>query len=446
MNDQKPQAVMSANIHIPEPARILAKALKNGDSAVVVCLVGGAVRDYLFHKFHTDQSQPYKPKDIDLTTNLSEEEILSRLRAADRRLLITVKEKESVDTFGVVFCSVGGHGPFEIAPFRKDGISSDGRHPDKVERGNILEDAMRRDFTVNNLYYDFENHVIMDFNENGRGIEDIKARNIRCVGNPRERFEEDKLRILRLVRFFSRYNNGLIVEHLDETTLKAIEEFKDLNSFKGMSPERIMTEFLMGLSQSLNLSTYLQNYADLDLFKSVFDNTPIDLDMIPKLGDLENTRNPRVVLAKLLHKHKNAGEILNKLKYPNEISDAVQFLIDAMTFYPKDIVDLLKARDKHVIKSNKRELTEIESVINSNVISDTRNDIFNLMWVTEDRLRVAILEHLASFTANPPSGEHFISRGFKGPEIGEQQRAWIQSKYISELTWYLKTRNLEMPS
>lgn len=433
-----------ADIHVPLEARIIAEVLKNTDPMTEVYVVGGAVRDYLFHKFHTDQSKPYKIKDLDLTTNLSETDILYQLQSEEaKRFCIKVKEKESVDTFGVVFASVGGKGPFEIAPFRKDIGGSDGRRPDHIERGTIYEDAMRRDLTINNLYYDFDTGVILDFNPDGQGIEDIKNRKVRTVGDPFARFEEDKLRILRLIRFFSRYNEGLIIENLDERTIAAIAAFKDLMSFKGMSAERIQTEFMLGQSQCLHTATYLKNYLDLNLFDSVFGKAHIDLNAIKKINEL---RNPRVVLAMLLHDNEHVEDILNNLKYPNEISDPVAFLCKAMTFNPENAVGILKARDKRIIKigKKKKSLEKEEIEYNQRVKEETFQDMIDLSSLIENTWRATVLQFTAGWKINVPSGKHFIECGYQGEEIGIQQRAWLQSQYYDSLSWHLKTRNLPL--
>lgn len=437
---------MPATIPVPLEARIIAEVLKAGDPTVEVYVVGGAVRDFLYHKFHRGHSsKPYVPKDIDLATNLSEEDILYRLSGEEaNRFLIRVKEKESVDTFGVVFVSVGGRGPYEVAPFRKDVGSSDGRRPEKVERATIREDAMRRDFTINNLYYDFSRNIVLDFNQAAIGIADIQNRRVRCVGDPFDRFDEDKLRILRMVRFFSRYNEGLMIENLDQRTLDAIDHYKNLMIYKGMSRERIMTEFLLGLTQSLDTATYLKNYVDLKLMDAVFDFKQVDLSALDKVGD---QKSPKIVLALLLRQHgSNVANLLNSLKYPNDISDPVQFLVNAMSFDPKDAVPVLKERDKRLVKAKNRELTDEERDANDYERAVLAGDLTLLARLTDNPVRKAIIEHLIEFEHTPKSGEELMARGYEGRAIGEQQRFELQSAYVSSLRWYLKGRNLPTDS
>jgi tRNA nucleotidyltransferase/poly(A) polymerase len=377
---------IEASIPVPDQVRLIAKTLQRDDPLAEVYVVGGAVRDYLYHQFHGDLKEPFKFKDVDTTTNLSEEEILKRLRSEEaRKCGIRVKEKESVDTFGVVFVSVNGDGPYEVAPFRKDIGSSDGRRPDRVESGTIQEDAARRDLTINNLYYDFNKGEILDFNPEGQGVEDIKNKVVRTVGNPFERFAEDKLRILRMVRFFSRYNDGSIVATLNDLTLSAISCFRKLHNYSGMSHERVQTEFVAGIVQSINTASYLKNYRDLELFDAVFGDRPVDLAVIDRI---DNIKSVRVILAMLLRIYDDdVGDILNALKWPNEVIDPVTFLIDAMNFNPENAVDVIKARDRRVIKAGKKKMVlDLEEIKhNCWVQAETEADLRALISLTDDQ-------------------------------------------------------------
>lgn len=420
-----------ANIPVPKEVVALANVLKHGDSNVQVYIVGGAVRDYLYHDFHGDKSKSYKPKDVDLTTNLSEDEILFKLKSA-AHLGIKVKEKESVDTFGVVFASVNGSETYEIAPFRKDVGIADGRRPEKVERGTIHDDAMRRDLTINNLYYDFENGIILDYNPNGQGIKDVQSKTARMVRDPSGRINEDKLRILRLVRFFSRFNPGRIIENLDNQTKSAINEFKYLYQHKGITPERIYMEFASGLKQSINTANYLHNYQDLDLFKSVFPNMTVDTNSFEQLG---NIKNPRVVLAWILKLNSNVDQKLNWLKYPNEISTPVQFLIDVMKFGRDQAIQMIKNKDKSLIRLGKKKtfLTPEEESTNQRIAAEMHEDLTELSKLMKinnsNPEQIKRIDHLRSYQAPQISGDDLMKAGLKGQEIGIEQNKRLQAHY-----------------
>jgi tRNA nucleotidyltransferase/poly(A) polymerase len=385
----------------------------------------------LHHYYHGDPTTSYKPKDIDLTTNLSEEEILDRLRSPQAvNMGITVKEKESVDTFGVVFATVN-HENYEIAPFRKDIGTSDGRRPDRVERGTIHDDAMRRDLTINNLYYDFDNKVILDFNPDGQGLQDIKNGVARPVGDPHERFNEDKLRVLRLVRFFSRFNPGSIKEKLDPKTASAIEQFKNLKSH-GITVERIESEFTGGVKQAMNTASYIKNLYELGLLPQVFPNLKVDISGIDKIG---NSKNIKVILAWLLRDNANVANVLNKLKYPAEIFDSVQFLINAMNFTPNEIFGIIRNRDKKLLKPNAVGIGGVplsQEEINQHNLAKTasmQKDLNELSKLVDNPIIARRLNHLVTYQAPVVSGDDLKKQGFKDEQIGKKQKELTTAHY-----------------
>lgn len=141
-------------------------------------LAGGCVRDTLLGR---------EPKDYDVATSAHPEEVIRLFPGA-----MTVGAH-----FGVVIVRQDGH-TVEVATFRKDGGYSDGRRPDAVTFTSAEEDAQRRDFTVNGLFYDPLRDEVIDF---VGGRTDLAAKVIRAIGDPRQRFAEDHLRLLRAVRF-----------------------------------------------------------------------------------------------------------------------------------------------------------------------------------------------------------------------------------------------------
>jgi poly(A) polymerase len=139
---------------------------------------GGCVRDMLLGKI---------PQDYDITTNAKPDEVAKIFPQT-----IPVGAQ-----FGVVLVLVEGQ-PFEVATFRHDGPYLDGRRPEHVRYGSLQEDILRRDFTINGMVYDpIENRVIDRVN----GQRDLESKLIRAIGDPRERFAEDRLRMIRAVRF-----------------------------------------------------------------------------------------------------------------------------------------------------------------------------------------------------------------------------------------------------
>jgi tRNA nucleotidyltransferase/poly(A) polymerase len=133
--------------------------------------------------------------------------------------------------FLVMFVSKNGK-QYEISNFRKDGDYSDGRRPDSVEIGTLEEDAARRDFTVNSIYYNPMIDKVIDPN-NGR--KDLKDKVLRFIGKPKDRIREDNLRVFRFYRFLSQ---GFTP---DKRSLKACRElFRE--SYLQTTPERVRME------------------------------------------------------------------------------------------------------------------------------------------------------------------------------------------------------------
>ena len=157
---------------------------------------GGCVRDMLLKK---------PPQDYDITTNAHPDEIAKIFPQT-----IPVGAQ-----FGVMLVLVEGQ-PFEVATFRHDGPYLDGRRPSHVRYGSLREDILRRDFTINGMVYDPLRDQVIDWVD---GKKDLKSKRIRAIGNPRERFEEDRLRMVRAVRFAASLNFSV-----EEETFAAIRE------------------------------------------------------------------------------------------------------------------------------------------------------------------------------------------------------------------------------
>lgn len=185
--------------------------------------VGGCVRDTIMSK---------EPKDIDFCTDATPDEMrdiyFKHFRWGNVIKLIPTGEKFGTMTFR--FSEQNEQ--YEITTFRADGRYEDGRHPKEVLYTKTLEeDLSRRDFTINAIAYNPEEGFVDPYN----GLQDIENRVVRCVGDPKERFTEDALRILRLARFAIRYNFDIE----SNTYLRAIELVDNLDY---VSRERVGKE------------------------------------------------------------------------------------------------------------------------------------------------------------------------------------------------------------
>lgn len=175
-------------------------------------LAGGCVRDRLLRR---------TPSDFDVATNAVPQEVMRLFR---RTLNIGAQ-------FGVVMV-LRGDKQVEVATFRTEGGYQDGRRPDQIAFCNVREDAARRDFTVNGMFYDPIEEKLYDF---VGGQADIETKVLRTIGSPEQRFSEDYLRMLRAVRFAVRLDFTI-----EPATWQAICVYAD--KISAISAERIAAE------------------------------------------------------------------------------------------------------------------------------------------------------------------------------------------------------------
>jgi tRNA nucleotidyltransferase/poly(A) polymerase len=270
---------------------------------------GGCVRDEVLGR---------QPKDYDVATNAKPPEI--------RELFGKTRTLPLGAAFGVITV-VGPRpaGQIEVATFRQDAAYSDGRHPDSVTFSSAREDAERRDFTINGMFFDpVERHVI----DYVGGQEDLRQGRIRAIGAPRMRFQEDKLRMLRAIRFAAVF--GFTI---DEETTAAIREMA--GQITVVSPERIAMEMRRVLTEPGRVQG-VRLLIDLELAAAVLPEiVPKDE---PSRGRLEQSlnvlgrlREPEfsLALAALLAEHGPAAvsEVGLRWKLSNKETDEATWLV-----------------------------------------------------------------------------------------------------------------------
>ena len=297
-------------LKIPNDVIKIHKAFKKSGKQLYV--VGGAVRDAILGK---------TPKDFDLATNAKPDEV--EKIAKDNG----ISSKPIGKAFGVVSLFINKV-EYEIATFRKD-IGS-GRRPTSVDYTDIQGDVKRRDLTVNALFYDIDKKEIVDL---VGGIADLKKKNIRTVGKAKVRFDEDPLRKLRALRFWTRLGGTLDKELLDA--------LQNDPSIKGISGERIRDEFLKSIKSSKNTKEYMDMCDKIGFSSQILPNLKISKPY-PKTNDhiLFITwilrKNSPIVLSK----------ILNKIKYTNDERDEIVYLNTLQDFKPENIVAYKKGQSK----------------------------------------------------------------------------------------------------
>jgi poly(A) polymerase len=430
-------------------AREIAKRVR--EHGHIAYFAGGCVRDMV---------RSLAPKDFDIATDATPEvvqKIFPHTYAVGAH-------------FGVVVVVESGMN-FEVATFRADGAYVDHRHPVDVKFSSPEEDAKRRDFTINGMFFDPEKNQVIDF-VGGRA--DIEAKVIRAIGKASERFEEDRLRMLRAVRFAT-----VLGYEIDDQTWKAL--VATANSINDISAERIRDELvkiflspnrLRGwdlLDQSGLLAVVLP---ELEAMKGclqpeqfhpegdVFQHTRLMIELLP-----ENVSVP-LVFAVLLHdvakpvtskvdetgrirfnEHDRIGAtmteaIMERLRFSRaEIDAAVEMVRQHMVF--KDVPKMRVAKLKRFMA---RPTFEEELELHRVDCASSHKMMDNYEFLLQKR------EEFANEPIIPPPlvrGDDLIAMGMKpGPKFGEILEAvetrqlegalkdrdaaldWVRSEYL----------------
>lgn len=213
---------------------------------------GGCVRDLVMGR---------EPKDFDVATDATPAQVID----------LFPKGLRVGAQFGVI--AVPGDGFItEIATFRSDGVYADGRHPVQVRYARTpQEDVQRRDFTINGLLYDPVDERVLDF---VGGQADIRARRLQTIGAPRARFGEDRLRMLRAIRFAARFN--FVIE---PATFEAIQDLA--SAIREVSAERIRDEILKILTEGGARRAF-----------ELLDETLLLAEVLPEVKKLQGVAQP----------------------------------------------------------------------------------------------------------------------------------------------------------
>ena len=307
-----------------------------------------------------------KPKDFDIVTSATPNEIK---KIIDKTFDVGKK-------FGVIVANVDGH-TFEIATFRGESEYKDSRHPEKIYFTNAIDDAKRRDFTINGMFYDPIRKKIIDY---VNGEKDMENKIIRFIGNPNDRINEDHLRILRAIRF-----KNILNFSYDKRTWEAI--CTNAYRIESVSYERISYELnqmlacanrsnaLLDLSKSGILAYILPEidkmkgvpqpkefHKEGDVFthtimalKSLPDNAPLylvwavllhDVGKVATLTIPKNNENDRIRFNK--HAYYSAGiaaKICRRLKFPNTEREIIVWLVkNHMTIGDVEKMNVAKRR------------------------------------------------------------------------------------------------------
>ncbi|HPE84598.1 MAG TPA: CCA tRNA nucleotidyltransferase [Chlamydiales bacterium] len=263
---------------------------------------GGWVRDFLL-KIPSD--------DIDIATTASPDEVQ---RLFDKTIPVGV-------AFGVVIVVIHNH-HFEVATFRKDRAYIDGRRPIGIDPATPIEDAKRRDFTINGMYYDPLEEQLHDYVD---GRIDLEKGIIRAIGDPDERFAEDRLRMMRAVRYAARFH--FIIE---DETLKAIANHAS-ELLNAVAIERIWQEFEK-MTRYPHFDTALISMHRLGLLQAIFpilSNLPLE-DLEKRVMHLSRFSTEAPTIASLFELFPSSSieqkiALCQRFKVSNRVKDFAAF-------------------------------------------------------------------------------------------------------------------------
>ncbi len=368
-------------------------------------IVGGAVRDWL-------RSSPVV--DIDFATKILPQEASNLLSKAGFE----------VKPIGIDYGTIAiyeNKRSYEITTLRKD-VLTDGRHAKVVFGDDWLEDALRRDFTINALYAD-EYGSIKD--PTGSGFKDLENKIIRFIGKPEVRIKEDYLRIIRYFRFLAKFSNNI-----DHLSMKAC--LKYAKNIKLLSGERITDEFNK-IFVDINFLKVIEFILDNNLFKYIYS--------IEKLDDCKINKNYLKNLNKKFIKNKNFNNesfllftalILGLLKNnDNNIKNHVKSVSKRLRFSKNDEIFLYR-NVNWVMKIHSISKFDVYRIWLDNGKGAIQNlqDVYDILGVNvQNEIKNVLNKAPPKF---PCSGQDAINVGFKegkdvGRAINNVRNWWIKN-------------------
>lgn len=353
--------------------------------------VGGCIRDSLLGR---------KPNDWDITTSAKAEDVMNLF---DKTIPTGIKH----GTVTVILNEKN----YEVTTFRIDGEYKDNRRPSEVIFVNdIKEDLARRDFTINALAYN-EKVGLVDYYF---GVNDLRSKIIRAVGNPSKRFNEDALRMIRAVRFSAQL--GFDIE---KNTLLAIKE--NYRLLQSISIERIRSEF-----DKLILANpgHIRLLSDVGLLEVILPELNASEGLIKSINLAINVpKKLHLLLTMLLYnicKVNNISEkILKRMKYDNKTIKQVSVMISYLNVDINDKISIKKVLNKIGEEAFEDLLVLKKSyILNSNTLK--KEEIMNLEKIEKEFIEIKMNKECFSIKSLNINGNDLIELGInKGSEIGK---------------------------
>ena len=353
------------------------------NETVTARFVGGCVRKYLTNN---------EIDDIDIATILTSEEIIEKFKDTSFKVIETGVKHGTVTLISEKL-------KLEITTLRKD-VETDGRHAEVEYIDNWKLDSERRDFTINAIYLDINGKIF----DPQMGLVDLKNNNVKFIGDPQKRIEEDYLRIIRFIRFKIMYDTKV-----ETTTNNAIKQ--NLDGIKKISKERILIELykILDLKNFLNInkSVYLR-----EIFTLIFPEFE-NLKRLNRLLEIHyHTKvNRDLMLAALLIDEKNNHEYFgHKYNASNNIKDQLNLTAKNLKIMKNNKSFFNQDLEKNIYLNDKNHL------ITLNILNYVMNSKFNLRDFFQTFKKI-LKSKVHQF---PINGQYLISNGMQqGTQIGK---------------------------
>ena len=377
--------------------------IQEGSSAdtVTARFVGGCVRKYLSND---------KIDDIDIATTLSAKEIKEKFKNTKFNVVETGIKHGTVTLITDKF-------NLEITTLRKD-VETDGRHAEVEYIDDWQLDSERRDFTINAIYLDINGKIF----DPQMGTVDLKNNNVKFIGDPQKRIEEDYLRIIRFLRFKIMYDSKVEI-----STINAIKQ--NLDGIKKISKERILIELykILDLKNFINLneSTHLK-----EIFSLIFPEFE-NLKRLERLVKICNYTqvNKELLLAVLLIDEKNNHEYFaHKYNVSNNIKENLHMFAKNLTLIRVNKDFFKKELEKYIYLNDKNHLT------NLNILNFVINEKLKFKDFSETLKKIL----QSKKHKLPVDGKYLMDNGMKqGSQMGKVlkkiEEEWIKNNFkISE--------------
>ena len=379
--------------------KFIFKRLQDGSpkDKVTARFVGGCVRKYLLNE---------KIDDIDIATILTTDQIKEKFKDTNLKVIDTGIKHGTVTIISNSY-------KVELTTLRKD-IKTDGRHAEIEYTDDWRQDSERRDFTINSIYLDIDGKIF----DPQMGKDDLKNNNVKFIGDPQKRIEEDYLRIIRFIRFKIMYDGKIETYSIDSIK-------QNLDGIKRISKERILIELLkildlknfFNINQSSSLrEIFLMIFPEflylnrLERLKQIYDKSALTRDILLGILLIDDKDNHEY----FLHKYNVSSKLKETLQ---KYSKNLKKIKNDKNFFEKDLI-------KNLYLNGRKQLMAL-NLINYSTNSKIKLDNYS------ENFRKILKTKVPLF---PINGEFLKKRGMKeGQSLGNVlkslEKEWVDNNF-----------------